>query len=153
MSGWANMEGCRREAAATHLILWIRNTCNYHYQYSFFLINPIAVQLGNISVFYKQRGNLFYPVTSFSLPTILLRIPLSAVSAMLWTLMTYFVVGFAPDPGRQSPCLLASRHIVVYMQRHQGAGNSSDHPSVRKACQMLAGQAPYGRGIAECVHA
>ncbi len=61
------------------------------------------MQLGNISVFYKQRSNLFYPVTSFSLPTILLRIPLSAVSAMLWTVMTYFVVGFAPDPGRQLP--------------------------------------------------
>lgn len=113
----------------------------------------MAVQLGNISVFYKQRGNLFYPVTSFSLPTILLRIPLSAVSAMLWTLMTYFVVGFAPDPGRQSPCLLACSHIVVSMQRHQGAVNGSDYPSVRKAFQMLTGQAPYGKGTAEYVHA
>ncbi|EIE26053.1 ATP-binding cassette transporter [Coccomyxa subellipsoidea C-169] len=62
--------------------------------------SELSITLGNISVFYKQRSNLFYPVTSFSLPTILLRIPLSAVSAMLWTVMTYFVVGFAPDPGR-----------------------------------------------------
>lgn len=62
--------------------------------------NHVDLQLGNISVFYKQRSNLFYPVTSFSMPTILLRIPLSATSALLWTLMTYFVVGFAPDAGR-----------------------------------------------------
>lgn len=58
------------------------------------------LQLGNISVFYKQKSNLFYPVTSYSLPSTLLRIPLSAVSALLWAAMTYFVVGFAPDAGR-----------------------------------------------------
>ncbi|CAL8470297.1 g9839 [Coccomyxa elongata] len=62
--------------------------------------SELSITLGNISVFYKQRSNLFYPVISYSLPTILLRIPLSTLSAMLWTVMTYFVVGFAPDPGR-----------------------------------------------------
>ena len=67
----------------------------------------VVVQLGNISVFYKQRSNLFYPVTSYSLPTILLRIPLSTISATLWTVMTYFVVGFAPDPGRQDEAPLS----------------------------------------------
>lgn len=90
---------CFRHCAAIpmHLCLAQRkHSCAFHQ-----LSVRVAVQLGNISVFYKQRSNLFYPVTSYSLPTILLRIPLSTISAMLWTVMTYFVVGFAPDPGRQ----------------------------------------------------
>jgi hypothetical protein len=59
-----------------------------------------AVQLGNISVFYKQRACLFYPVVAFTLPTILLRIPLSIALAMVYALISYFTVGFAPDAGR-----------------------------------------------------
>ena len=30
-------------------------------------------QLSTISVFYKQRNNFFFPVTSYALPTVLLR--------------------------------------------------------------------------------
>ena len=58
------------------------------------------VQLGNIGVFYKQRACLFYPVAAFTLPTILLRIPLSVVLAFVYALITYFTIGFAPDAGR-----------------------------------------------------
>ena len=58
------------------------------------------VQLSTISVFYKQRNNYFFPVTSYALPTVLLRVPLSVVTGIIFTALTYFVVGFAPDVGR-----------------------------------------------------
>ena len=51
-------------------------------------------------MFYKQRNNFFFPVTSYTLPTVLLRVPLSIVTGIIWTALTYFVVGFAPDAGR-----------------------------------------------------
>ncbi len=58
------------------------------------------MQLSTISVFYKQRNNYFFPVTSYALPTVLLRVPLSVVTGIIFTALTYFVVGFAPDVGR-----------------------------------------------------
>ena len=58
------------------------------------------MQLSTISVFYKQRNNFFFPVTSYALPTVLLRVPLSVVTGIIFTALTYFVVGFAPDAGR-----------------------------------------------------
>ena len=61
-------------------------------------------------MFYKQRASLFYPVTAFTVPTVLTRIPLSLVSAMAYTLITYFTVGFAPDAGR---CAIAKRVLGV----------------------------------------
>ena len=57
-------------------------------------------QLSTISVFYKQRNNFFFPVTSYALPTVLLRVPLSVVTGIIFTALTYYVVGFAPDVGR-----------------------------------------------------
>ena len=59
-----------------------------------------SAQLSTISVFYKQRNNFFFPVTSYALPTVLLRVPLSVVTGIIYTALTYFVVGFAPDVGR-----------------------------------------------------
>jgi hypothetical protein len=85
---------------------WCLTQLNIVMLASYFLFWHARAQLGNISVFYKQKSNLFYPVTSYSLPSTLLRIPLSAVSALLWTVMTYFVVGFAPDVGR---CIILRR--------------------------------------------
>ena len=61
------------------------------------------MQLSTISVFYKQRNNFFFPVTSYALPTVLLRVPLSIVTGIIFTALTYFVVGFAPDAGRCAP--------------------------------------------------
>ena len=75
-----------------------------------FLTKPCALlQLGNISVFYKQRACLFYPVMAFTMPTILLRIPLSIVLALVYALLSYFTVGFAPDAGRHGRC----SHMLV----------------------------------------
>ena len=71
-----------------------------------------AAQLGNISVFYKQRASLFYPVIAFTVPTILTRIPLSLLSAMAYSLITYFTVGFAPDAGRRAPSSLCDCRVA-----------------------------------------
>ena len=53
-----------------------------------------------MGVFYKQRDNLYYPVTAFAAPAVLLRVPLSAVIALAWALITYFPVNMDPSPGR-----------------------------------------------------
>ena len=73
------------------------------------------VQLSTISVFYKQRNNFFFPVTSYALPTVLLRVPLSVVTGIIFTALTYFVVGFAPDAGR---CALVLPQLYLSGMRY-----------------------------------
>lgn len=70
--------------------------------------SELSITLGNLGVFYKQRDNLFYRVSSFTLPTTLLRIPYSMICAGFWAAMTYYVVGMAPSADR---CALSN--IIV----------------------------------------
>lgn len=47
-----------------------------------------------------QRDNLFYTAMSYCSPATLLRIPYSLTEAVTWTVLTYFEVGLAANPGR-----------------------------------------------------
>ena len=47
-----------------------------------------------------QRDNKFYTALSFCTPATVMRIPYSATEAIVWTVLTYFEVGLAPDAGR-----------------------------------------------------
>ncbi|KAI7750120.1 hypothetical protein M8C21_024673 [Ambrosia artemisiifolia] len=59
---------------------------------------PMTIE--RLPVLYKHRELLFYPTWAFTVPTILLRVPISVVEATAWTVMTYYVVGFAPEFSR-----------------------------------------------------
>ena len=59
-----------------------------------------AMQLGNLGVFYKQRDNLFYRVSEFTLPVTFLRIPYSIVCAGIWSFVVYWSCGLAPGADR-----------------------------------------------------
>ena len=37
---------------------------------------------------------------AFALPVTILRLPYSLVEAGLWSVMLYWIIGFAPDAGR-----------------------------------------------------
>ncbi len=59
-----------------------------------------AAQLGNMTVFYKQRDNLYFPVSAYVLPTSALRVPYSVVFGFLWASIVYWAVGMDPSAGR-----------------------------------------------------
>lgn len=63
----------------------------------------MALTIQRLPVFYKQRDLLFYPPWAFVLPTYLLRLPLSLYESFIWICLTYFTIGFAPEPGRYVP--------------------------------------------------
>ncbi|KAK1577495.1 hypothetical protein Q3G72_022274 [Acer saccharum] len=50
-----------------------------------------------LPVFYKDRDLLFHPVWDFTIPNFLLRVPLSIVESIVWTVVTYFSIGYAPE--------------------------------------------------------
>ena len=51
-------------------------------------------------MFYKQRDNLYFPVSAFVLPTTALRIPYSAVFGFTWAIIVYWAIGMDPSAGR-----------------------------------------------------
>ncbi|KAM1112130.1 hypothetical protein EV1_044652 [Malus domestica] len=56
--------------------------------------------VSRLAVFYKQRDFYFYPAWAYSIPAIILKIPFSLLDAFLWTSMTYYVIGYSPEPDR-----------------------------------------------------
>lgn len=62
--------------------------------------SELPLMITRLPVFYKQRDNLFYPAWAWSVTSWALRVPYSVVEAVIWSLVVYYSVGFAPSPGR-----------------------------------------------------
>ncbi|XP_039012083.1 pleiotropic drug resistance protein 3-like [Hibiscus syriacus] len=63
-------------------------------------ISELALTVSRLSVFYKQRDFYFYPAWAYSIPAAILKIPFSLMDAFLWTALTYYVIGYSPEPER-----------------------------------------------------
>lgn len=63
-------------------------------------IPELGLTVSRLGVFYKQRDLYFYPAWAYSIPAIILKIPFSFLDAFLWTTLTYYVVGYSPEPQR-----------------------------------------------------
>ena len=67
-----------------------------------------TLQTERLPVFWKQRRMLFFDAFSFAFPTFLQRIPFSLTEALVWTVLSYFPVGLAGQPGRSAPAFTSS---------------------------------------------
>jgi len=56
---------------------------------------PLTMQ--RLPIFFKHRDLLFHPTWTFTLPNFLLRVPISMLESIVWTIMTYYTIGFAPE--------------------------------------------------------
>ncbi|XP_058188887.1 pleiotropic drug resistance protein 3-like isoform X3 [Rhododendron vialii] len=73
-----------------------------------------------LDVFYKQRDLYFYPAWSYAIPSTILKVPLSLFEALIWTSLTYYVIGYSPEPGRffrQWILLFAVHFVAISMFR------------------------------------
>ncbi|KAF8025633.1 hypothetical protein BT93_F2468 [Corymbia citriodora subsp. variegata] len=77
----------------------------------------LSLTLMRLPVFYKQRDFLFYPAWVFTVPNFLLRVPISVWEAAVWTLMTYYPIGYDPAASRFFKYLL-----VVFLIQQMAAG-------------------------------
>ncbi|KAK4279541.1 hypothetical protein QN277_011309 [Acacia crassicarpa] len=68
-----------------------------------------------LPMFFKQRDFLFYPAWAFALPIWVLRIPISFMESTLWTVLTYYTIGFAPPASR------FFRQLLAFFSVHQVA--------------------------------
>ncbi|KAF3443181.1 hypothetical protein FNV43_RR12862 [Rhamnella rubrinervis] len=63
-------------------------------------VAELALTSSRLEIFYKQRDFYFYPAWSYSIPAAILKIPFSFLDAFLWTVLTYYVIGYSPEPER-----------------------------------------------------
>ncbi|DBA79271.1 TPA: hypothetical protein ACH3X2_007820 [Trebouxia sp. C0005] len=63
-------------------------------------IAELSMSTERLPVFWKQRRMLFFDAASFAFPTFLQRIPFSLTEAVVWSVLSYFPVGLAGQPGR-----------------------------------------------------
>ncbi|XP_061343387.1 pleiotropic drug resistance protein 1-like [Gastrolobium bilobum] len=59
----------------------------------------LAMTVGRLPVFYKQRDFLFFPSWAYALPSWFLRIPITFAEVFVWQFLTYFVIGYDPEAG------------------------------------------------------
>ncbi|KAF6154956.1 hypothetical protein GIB67_018393 [Kingdonia uniflora] len=60
----------------------------------------ISMTVARLAVFYKQRDLYFYPAWAYTIPATILKVPLSLLESFVWTVLTYYVIGYSPEFGR-----------------------------------------------------
>ncbi|CAM8923252.1 unnamed protein product [Rhodiola kirilowii] len=60
----------------------------------------LAMTVGRLAVFYKQKELRFYPAWAYAIPATALKVPLSLLASVAWTGLTYYVIGFTPELSR-----------------------------------------------------
>jgi hypothetical protein len=66
--------------------------------------------LARLPVLYKHRDSLFHRPWIFTLPNILLRVPASVFESVVWAVITYYTIGFAPEASR---CTLSPTKLYI----------------------------------------
>ncbi|KAK7321500.1 hypothetical protein VNO77_32212 [Canavalia gladiata] len=77
--------------------------------------SELPLMITRLPVFYKQRDNLFYPAWAWSITSWILRIPYSVIESVIWAIVVYYSVGFAPAAGR------FFRYLFLLFVMHQMA--------------------------------
>ncbi|KAF5934759.1 hypothetical protein HYC85_025888 [Camellia sinensis] len=72
---------------------------------------PMTIE--KLPVFYKQRGS-FYPSWAYSLPTSIVKTPVSIIEVAIWVMVTYYAIGF--DPTVERPVLKKTHYLKMFRQ-------------------------------------
>ncbi|TKY58468.1 Pleiotropic drug resistance protein 1 [Spatholobus suberectus] len=67
-------------------------------RHSFYYIFRLCQRL---PFFNKQRDLLFLPSWAYALPSWIFKIPVTIAAVTVWLFLTYFVIGYDPDAGRE----------------------------------------------------
>ncbi|OAY53076.1 ABC transporter G family member 36 isoform X3 [Manihot esculenta] len=77
----------------------------------------LSITIMRLPVFFKQRDLLFYPAWAFTLPNFLLGVPISVVESFVWTAVTYYSIGFAPEASR-----FFKQTLLIFLIQQMAAG-------------------------------
>ncbi|KAL5576928.1 hypothetical protein UlMin_018627 [Ulmus minor] len=77
----------------------------------------LSMTIMRLPVFYKQRDLLFHPAWTYTLPTVLLRIPISVFESLVWMVITYYTIGFAPEASR-----FFKQFLLIFLIQQMASG-------------------------------
>jgi hypothetical protein len=60
-------------------------------------LSELPLTIFKLPVFFKQRDLLFYPAWTYTVPSWILKIPLTFIEVGGFVFTTYYVIGFDPD--------------------------------------------------------
>jgi hypothetical protein len=60
----------------------------------------MALIVSKLPVFFKQRDLLFFPAWAYTIPSWILKIPITFIEVGGYVFMTYYVIGFDPNVSR-----------------------------------------------------
>lgn len=63
-------------------------------------IPELSMTVSRLAAFYKQSELYFYPAWAYAIPASILKLPLSLLESVVWTSLTYYVIGYSPEVGR-----------------------------------------------------
>ncbi|KAL4636638.1 hypothetical protein ACB092_03G023300 [Castanea dentata] len=63
-------------------------------------IPELSMTIQRLEVFYKQKTFCFYPAWAYAIPSSILKVPISFVESLVWTCLTYYVIGYSPEAER-----------------------------------------------------
>ncbi|XP_031274838.1 pleiotropic drug resistance protein 3-like isoform X2 [Pistacia vera] len=98
-----------------------------------FLVNgfpELTLITARLPVFFKQKELGFYPTWAYAIPTAILKIPISVIESVVWTCLTYYVIGYTPEVSR------FFRHLIVLFAVH--LASISLFRCLASVCQTLS---------------
>ncbi|KAJ0841780.1 putative ABC transporter, AAA+ ATPase domain, ABC-2 type transporter, ABC-transporter [Helianthus annuus] len=75
----------------------------------------LGLTIKRLPVFFKQRDSLFYPAWAFAIPIWIMKIPISIMESVIWIILTYYTIGFAPSAS------MFFKQLLAYIGLHQMA--------------------------------
>ncbi|XP_004508092.1 pleiotropic drug resistance protein 3-like isoform X2 [Cicer arietinum] len=63
-------------------------------------VAELIMTITRLPVVYKQKAFYLYPAWAYCLPASILKIPFSVLDALVWTSITYYVIGYSPEITR-----------------------------------------------------
>ncbi|XP_059632028.1 pleiotropic drug resistance protein 3-like [Cornus florida] len=63
-------------------------------------VAELSLTVSRLPVFYKQQAFCLYPAWAYSIPASILKTPFSLLESILWTSITYYVIGYSPEVQR-----------------------------------------------------
>ncbi|CAA0839121.1 ABC transporter G family member 40 [Striga hermonthica] len=80
-------------------------------------MSEVSMTIYKLPIFYKQRDSLFFPPWVYSIPTWLLKIPISFVEVGVWVFITYYGIGYDPSVAR-----LFKQYLILFLLNQMASG-------------------------------
>jgi hypothetical protein len=63
-------------------------------------ISELSLTVFRLPVFFKQRNLRFYPAWAYTIPSWIIKVPISFIEVGGFVFVAYYVIGFDPSVGR-----------------------------------------------------